>query len=217
MGAMTSTTETTQIQDVLEITEEALAQIVALRDEETIEGLSLGVRIAGVIHNGFAYETAFLRPEDVPPADHIEEHGGLKVAIALDSVDNLRGSVLDVSSDPNAPGLVLRNPNQPSPVAGSDGPVIPDIELTGTVEERVAQLLDHAINPAIAAHGGYARLVSVEDDTAFLELGGGCQGCGMAAMTLRQGIETAIKQNVPEIAEIVDVTDHAAGANPFYE
>jgi len=209
--------ETTQIQDVLEITEEALTQIVSLRDEETIEGLSLGIRIAGVTHSGFAYETAFLRPEDVAPSDHIEEHGGMRVAIAADSVDNLLGSVLDVSSDPNAPGLVLRNPNQPSPVAGSGGPVIPEIDLTGTVEDRVAQLLDQAINPAIAAHGGQARLVSVEGETAFLELGGGCQGCGMAAMTLRQGIETAIKQNIPEITEIVDVTDHAAGANPFYE
>lgn len=211
-----STTDTTQLDAVLEITEEALGQIVALRDEENIEGLSLGIRISGVTPNGFTYETSFVRPEDVLATDHVEEHGGLRVAISPDSVDDLRGSVLDVSSDPNAPGLVLRNPNQPSPVGGG-APEIPDIELTGTVEERVAQLLDQAINPAIAAHGGYARLVSVEDDTAFLQLGGGCQGCGMAAMTLRQGIETAIRQNVPEIAEIVDVTDHASGENPFYE
>lgn len=214
---MTTPTDTTDIDTVLEITEEALAQIVALREEEAIDDLALGIRIAGATPNGFAYETAFLRPEDVISTDHLEDHDGLPVSIDADSVDNLRGAVLDVSSDPNAPGLVLRNPNQPSPVAGDGGPIIPDIELTGTVGERVAQLLDQAINPAIAAHGGYAKLVSVEGDTAFLELGGGCQGCGMAAMTLRHGIETAIKENVPEITEIVDITDHAAGANPFYE
>ncbi len=205
------TTETTT---VIEITTEALEQIVALRDQEAIPDLMLGVRIAGVGHNGFVYETAFLRPDDVADDDHVEQHGDLPVAIPPDSIDNLRGSVLDLSTDPVAPGLVLRNPNPATPVGG--GPVIPDIELTGTVEERVSQLLDQAINPAIAAHGGYARLAGVEGEIAFLELGGGCQGCGLAAMTLRQGIETAIKQNVSEITEIVDVTDHAAGANPFY-
>ena len=77
-----STTDTTQLDAVLEITEEALGQIVALRDEENIEGLSLGIRIAGVTPNGFTYETAFVRPEDVLATDHVEEHGGLRVAIS---------------------------------------------------------------------------------------------------------------------------------------
>ncbi len=84
------------------------------------------------------------------------------------------------------------------------------------MHERVHQLLEQAINPAIASHGGYASVVKVEDHIAFVEMGGGCQGCGLAAMTLRQGIETAIKQHVPEIEEVVDVTNHAAGENPFY-
>ena len=200
---------------MLEITESALRQIIALRDQESIPGLSLGVRIAGVGHNGFIYETAFLREEDVDhAAHHVEMHGDLPVAIPPDSIDNLRGSILDVSSDPAVPGLVLRNPNPASPTVG--GPAIPEIELTGSVAERVTQLLDQAINPAIASHGGVAHLVKVDGGTAFLELGGGCQGCGLAAMTLRQGIETAIKEHVPEITEIVDVTNHAAGEHPFY-
>jgi Fe/S biogenesis protein NfuA len=209
---MTSLTETTET-SVLEITERALTQIIALRNAETIPGLTLGVRIAGVGHQGFLYETAFLKPEDVDEGDHLEYHGELPVAIPPDSLDNLRGSVLDLVGEPDAPGLVLRNPNPPSPAGGPD---IPDMELTGTVEEKVRQLLDQAINPAIASHGGVARLDRVEDGTAFLELGGGCQGCGLAAMTLRQGIETAIRDNIPEITEIVDVTDHAGGENPFY-
>ncbi len=208
---MTALTETDT--RVLEITERALEQIVALRKQETIEGLVLGVRISGVGHQGFIYETAFLRPEDVSPFDHREDHGELPVAIPTDSVDNLRGAVLDIGGDPSAPGLVLRNPN---PVTPAGGPDIPDMELTGTPAEKVSQLLELAINPAIAAHGGFAQLDHVDGETAFLVLGGGCQGCGMAAMTLRQGIETAIKENIPEITEIVDVTDHASGANPFY-
>jgi len=208
----TSLPETTE-STVIEITETALEQILALRNTETIAGLSLGVRISGVGHQGFVYETAFLRPEDVGEDDHVEYHADLAVAIPLDSLDNLRGSVLDLVGDPEAPGLVLRNPNPATPAGGPD---IPDVELTGTVEEKVRQLLDQAINPSIASHGGVARLNRVEEHIAYLELGGGCQGCGLAAMTLRQGIETAIKQNIPEITEIVDVTDHGAGENPFY-
>jgi Fe/S biogenesis protein NfuA len=212
---MTQLSGSVEAVTIIEITDIALEQILALREQESIDGLSLGVRIAGVGHQGFIYETAFLRPEDVEHAEHhIESHGDLSVAIPPDSVDNLRGSVLDISSDPAAPGLVLRNPNPASPTVG--GPEIPDIELTGTVEERVRQLLDKAINPSIASHGGYASMAKVEDHIAFIEMGGGCQGCGLAAMTLRQGIETAIKQHVPEIIEVVDVTNHDAGENPFY-
>ncbi len=203
---MTLTTEST-----IEITEEALARIIELRDAESIPDLHLGIAIVGVGANGFLYETAFVRADDVNEADHIEDHGGLPVAIPQDSVENLAGSVLDIGQDPHAPGLVLRNPNVPTPsIAGGD------IELSGSVEERVAQLLQQHINPSIAAHGGVANLAGVDGETAYLELGGGCQGCGLAAMTLRQGIERAILENVPEITEVVDVTDHAAGANPFY-
>lgn len=209
---MTSLTETPTT--VIEITAGALEQIVALRQQEAIPELVLGVRIAGVGNQGFIYETAFLRPEDVDEGDHVETHGDLPVAIPPDSIDNLQGSVLDLTGDPAAPGLVLRNPNPATSAMG--GPEIPDMELTGTTEEKVRQLLDQAINPSIASHGGVARLDRVVGETAYLELGGGCQGCGLAAMTLRQGIETAIKQNIPEITEIVDVTDHASGENPFY-
>ncbi len=95
-----------------------------------------------------------------------------------------------------------------------DGP-LPD--LSGDVAQRVAQVLDAQINPAIASHGGRADLVAVDDDIAYLRLSGGCAGCGMAAVTLSQGIEVAIKQSVPEIARVVDVTDHASGTNPYYE
>jgi Fe/S biogenesis protein NfuA len=212
---MTQLSGSVEAPTIIEITDVALEQILALREQEAIEGLSLGVRIAGVGHQGFIYETAFLRAEDVEHAEHhIEMHGDLPVAIPPDSVDNLRGSVLDLSSDPGTPGLVLRNPNPVSPGVG--GPEIPEIGLTGTVEERVSQLLEQAINPAIASHGGFASMAGVDGHIAYIEMGGGCQGCGLAAMTLRQGIETAIKQHVPEITEVVDVTNHAAGENPFY-
>ncbi len=196
---------------VVEITPAALEQIIALRDQESIPDLHLGLRIAGVGANGFIYETAFLRGSDVADADHVEQHGELPVAIPAESLDNLRGSVLDLAGDPESPGLVLRNPNPATPPI-TEG----EIELEGSIEERVQQLIELYINPAIAAHGGFVTLAGIEEDRALVELGGGCQGCGLAAMTLRQGIESSIKHHVPEILEVVDVTDHAAGENPFF-
>jgi Fe/S biogenesis protein NfuA len=102
---------------------------------------------------------------------------------------------------------------QASPAVGAHATV----ELSGDVATRVRQVLDGAINPSIATHGGHAELVAVEDDTAFLRLSGGCQGCGLATVTLSQGIQTAISDAIPEIRRVVDVTDHAAGTNPFFE
>jgi Fe/S biogenesis protein NfuA len=203
---------TTTTDRIISISNAALEQILALREQEAVPDLHLGLRVAGVGASGFIYETAFIRSEDVFDGHHVEQHGELAVAIPPDSVESLTGAELDISSDPSTPGLVLRNPNPATPPMGD-----PDtIELEGTVEERVRQLLDEYINPAIAAHGGVATLVAVDDSSAYLELGGGCQGCGLAAMTLRQGIETAILHNVPEITEVVDTTDHASGTNPFY-
>jgi Fe/S biogenesis protein NfuA len=197
---------------VIDISEEALATILELREGEGIDDLHLALRISGVGPNGYVYETAFLRPEDVTPADHVEQHDGLPVAIAAGSVDDLRGAVLDLSTSGPSSGLVIRNPNTPSPSLGLGD----DIELTGTPEEKVRQLLAEQINPAIASHGGIAHLVAVDGSRAMLELGGGCQGCGLAAVTLQQGIETAILSAIPEITEVVDVTDHSLGANPYF-
>lgn len=92
-----------------------------------------------------------------------------------------------------------------------------DIELSGSPAEKLQQLLDQHINPSLAAHGGYAELVKMQGTAAHILMGGGCQGCAMSAATLRQGIEVMIAEAIPEITEIVDVTDHEAGENPFFE
>ncbi len=206
---MSNTTTT-----IVEITDAARDKIIALRDGEGIPDLHLGLRITGVGPQGFVYETAFLRAEEVGSTEIVEDHDGLPVAIALDSVENLRGAVLDLSGDGTGPGLVMRNPNVPSPtLPGGD---LGDLELVGTTEEKIRTLLTERINPSIASHGGVANLIAVDGSVAMLELGGGCQGCGLAAVTLRQGIERAILDAIPEIDEVVDVTDHAMGTNPFY-
>ena len=83
--------------------------------------------------------------------------------------------------------------------------------------EAIQKLLAEQINPAVAAHGGLISLVDVQDDTVYIRLEGGCQGCGMADVTLKQGIEEEIKRTVPQIATVLDVTDHAGGTNPYYQ
>ena len=72
------------------------------------------------------------------------------------------------------------------------------------------------MNPMVAAHGGVVRLLEVKENSAYLEFGGGCQGCGMIDVTLKQGVEVMIKAQIPEIEAIYDVTDHAEGSNPYY-
>ena len=107
-------------------------------------------------------------------------------------------------------GLVLRNPNRPDPLSRAH------VELSGTTEEKVRQLLDGHINPSLAMHGGYAALDRVDGDTVYVTMGGGCQGCAVSAMTLREGIARSIKEAIPEVVDVIDTTDHALGENPYY-
>lgn len=87
---------------------------------------------------------------------------------------------------------------------------------TDRIRNAVADLITNEINPAVASHGGFVSLIDVRGNTVYLELGGGCQGCGMAHITLKQGIERAIREKIPGVGEILDTTDHAAGTNPYF-
>lgn len=84
------------------------------------------------------------------------------------------------------------------------------------VEKAIRDLFDHSINPALASHGGFVNLVGIKDRDVLVEMGGGCQGCASARMTMRNGVENAIRRVAPQVRNIVDVTDHDAGENPYY-
>jgi len=84
------------------------------------------------------------------------------------------------------------------------------------IKKTVQDLLDSQINPAVASHGGEISLIDVKGTTVYVKLGGGCQGCGMANVTLKQGVEKALRDTLPELDEVLDVTDHAGGDNPYY-
>jgi len=195
--------------DLLNLTDEAVTAIIGIRAEEPdAEELALTISITGVRNLQFVYELTFIPEDDADDDDVLQRFGDLPVVTRSDSVDRLEGATITLRDG----GLSIDNPTSPSPPIGS-GPGVTD----GPVADRIRQVLENQINPAIASHGGFAELVNVEDDTAFLRMGGGCQGCGLAQVTLSQGIGVAITDAVPEINHVVDVTDHDSGADPYYE
>jgi Fe/S biogenesis protein NfuA len=198
---------------VLTVTELARDKILELRQqEEDPDNLGLRVEVTGVKGVEYTYDLTFdpVAEADETAGDVIEKQGDLPVIIPSASIDALRGATLDLPSTNGQAGLVLRNPNRPDPLSGAH------IELSGTPEEKVRQLLDQQINPALAMHGGFAELDRVDGETAYVTMGGGCQGCAVSAMTLREGISRSIKEAIPEVHEVVDLTDHSMGENPYY-
>jgi Fe/S biogenesis protein NfuA len=208
--AETDTAETDQ-DVIVEVTPDALERIADVRaGEDDADSLVLRIAVTGVNGVEYAYDLSFEDRADCVDGDITYHVGDLPVVIPADSVDKLRGATLDLPTSAGQGGLVIRNPNRPNPLAGAN------LELTGDLAEKVQQLLAEAINPSLASHGGYANLVGVEDTKVFLSMGGGCQGCALSAATLRQGIQVAIREAIPEVTDIIDVTDHDAGENPFY-
>lgn len=175
--------------------------------------LSLWVDITGAAEGAFTYDIYFRTTADADIWDAVREDDGLSVVVPQASIDRLQGAVLDVSSGDG--GLVLVNPNlPPAPPTGG----IPDhVDLSDPLAQRVVTVLESLVNPSIAVHGGRADLVAVEDLAVYLRLSGGCQGCGMAKATLSEGIEVMLREAIPELTKVVDVTDHFSGANPYYE
>ncbi len=194
---------------LLTITDAAREKVMEVRaNEPDPDALALWLEVSGLSGNSYTYDMYFRRLDEAGADDAVQPHDDLPVVVPADSVDKIRGATLDLSGG----GMVLDNPNTPSPTMGG-----PTGDVSGPVAQRVIQVLDQQVNPSIAAHGGHAELVAVEEETAYLRLGGGCVGCGMANVTLTQGIEVAILESVPEIRSVVDVTDHASGTNPYYE
>jgi Fe/S biogenesis protein NfuA len=201
-------TEATTDRPVITVTDEARATILGLRRAEPDpDALALRLDVLGDDGVEFTYELTFEPLAEAADDDVLFHSEGLPVLVPASAVESLQGATLD-ESDPT--GLVLRNPNRPEPRAKANS--WPE----GSVAAKVQDLLDGEINPALASHGGFASLDRVEGSTAYLLMGGGCQGCGLAQMTLTEGIKAAIEDAIPEIDRVVDVTDHAAGENPFF-
>ncbi len=210
---MAETTPTER--SLITLTDAARAVILATRATEPGgDDLALQVEVVGEAATDYLYELTFAPANDALTGDALGYSETLPVLVPEMSVAKLRGATLD-HVEPT--GLVLRNPNRPRPTLGAGGTDGGPVHLEGSVDERLQQLLDGEINPMLATHGGFAAVDRVEGDTAFMIMGGGCQGCGLAQLTLTEGIKATVEDRIPEIANVVDVTDHAAGDNPFYQ
>ncbi|MEA1903564.1 MAG: NifU family protein [Actinomycetota bacterium] len=195
---------------VLGVAPDALEMITQLRDNESGESeYALSIEVTGFRGPQFSYELAFVPLEDMKESWVEERHGGLAIIFPKADRGKLDGAILELTDQ----GLAMNNPNSPAPPAMS----APTGDLKGPLVDRVNQVLTEQVNPAIASHGGGAELVSIDGTIAYLRLYGGCQGCGLAQVTLKQGIEKILLESIDELTQVLDVTDHASGDDPYYE
>jgi Fe/S biogenesis protein NfuA len=151
------------------------------------------------------YDLALVAPGDRHDDEVTLDTDDFTVLVREGSVDRLDGATVDFIERDGESGFQIRDV-RPGPAPKAEGPIA----------DRVRQVLADQVNPGIAAHGGAIELVAVEGTEVYIEMGGGCQGCALSRMTLRQGVERMLRDAVPEITELHDVTDHAVGANPYF-
>ncbi|MAJ72732.1 Fe/S biogenesis protein NfuA [Candidatus Poribacteria bacterium] len=202
MGAETRMDSTNKETTTITLTEAAAEKVQAIIEQESYDEIAgLRISISGQKANEFEYALGL--EVEARPDDLVIESKGVKVLVDPASFKNLGGAALDYVDDLNASGFRVDNPNQPT----WEDPRAQEIQL----------VIDNQINPSVASHGGYIQLLDVQDETIYVHMGGGCQGCGMAQATLKQGVERIIKDHFPEINHVIDTTDHAAGTNPYYQ
>lgn len=172
------------------------------------EGTNLRIRIDQPGTPTADVELAYCPEGEQQQDDEVLDCQRFKLFIEAHSVAALDRAMIDFESNPMGGELTIRAPGLKGDKPASDAPLL----------ERVEWVLQSRINPMVASHGGRVSLEAVtEDKDVLLRFGGGCQGCGMADVTLKQGIQTTLKQEIPEIRSVQDATDHSSGTNPYFK
>ena len=194
---------------IIEITPEALAKLKELRDAEP-EADTLGLRLELVSGPGedFRYDLSFDEYLSAAFTDEVRTHDGLKVIVPQRDRELLQGATLDHTE---TQGLVIRNPNRPAP------PVIDGLTSDDALSAEIEALVLGEVNPALAAHGGFVTYVGHDGEgTVYMTMGGGCHGCSMSKLTMLDGVQTMLSEQIPTVERVRDLTDHSTGENPFY-
>jgi len=189
---------------ITEAAQEYLAELLAKQDCEGI-----GVRIFILDAGTPQAETciSYCRPGEWKSDDVEKAYEGFKAYIDQPSISFLEDAVVDFAKDSMGGQLTIRAPNSR----------LPKISEDSSIEDRVNYILYNEINPGLAAHGGHVSLEEVfEENIAVLRFGGGCQGCGMVDVTLKQGVENTLLSQIPQLKEVRDVTDHSYRENAYY-
>ncbi|WP_237065162.1 Fe-S biogenesis protein NfuA [Microbulbifer guangxiensis] len=189
------------------ITESAQEYLRELLEKQDCEGIAIRMFVSSPGTPNAETCIAYCRPGEEQEGDVEMELNGFKAYFEGRSVPYLDEARVDYSSDKMGGQLTIRAPNSRMPKITDDSPV----------EDRINYVLYNDINPGLAAHGGQVSLVEFTDDNyAILKFGGGCQGCGMVDMTLKEGVEKTLKEKVPEVAGVKDITDHTDKSQAYY-
>lgn len=194
---------TPQTQALITIDESAREKIRTMLESEQKGESALRIRITGRSASGYQHKLSLVEPGFEKTDDILAESSGIRILVDPKTAKQVEGSVIEFVDDLYGGGFKVSNPNQPA--------------FSSDAERLVQELIDNQITPSLAMHGGYLELLEVSNGKAFVHFGGGCQGCGMADVTLKQGVEKLILDTVPEIKAVIDSTDHAQGENPYYQ
>jgi Fe/S biogenesis protein NfuA len=192
----------------VEFTDLAKDTVLRFMDMQGQNGLAVRVQVASPSPLDPRYEISIIEPDDRSDDDVVFGGYDFDVVMEPESAKLLDGASIDWIETLNESGFKVENPNL-APIGSKP--------LEGPMADRVRQAIDQFVNPGVAQHGGHVTLVEVRDNIVYVQMGGGCQGCGMASVTLSQGIERILRDHVPEIEGIQDVTDHGDGQNPYFQ
>ncbi|GAB2882765.1 Fe-S biogenesis protein NfuA [Microbulbifer echini] len=189
------------------ITESAQEYLKELLAKQDCEGIAIRMFVSNPGTPSAETCIAYCRPGEEDAEDVVIEMNGLKAYFEGRSVPYLDDARVDYSTDKMGGQLTIRAPNSRMPKITDDSPI----------EDRINYVLFNEVNPSLASHGGQVSLVEVtEDKFAVLKFGGGCQGCGMVDMTLKEGVEKTLKEKIPELAGVKDITDHTDKSKAYY-
>ena len=191
---------------MVEFTNLAKEKVLFFMQMQGNESLAVRIQVASPSPLDPRYDITMIEPDEKCPEDMVFDGYGFEVVMEPESAKLLDGARVDWIETLTETGFKVENPNL-APIGSKP--------LEGPLADRVRQAIDQFVNPGVAQHGGQVTLVEVRDNIVYLQMGGGCQGCGMASVTLSQGIERILREQVPEIEGIEDVTDHGDGQNPY--
>ncbi len=198
---------------IITVTDDAMRELATMRDQEP-DADRLGLRLEIVSGPGeeFRYDLSFDVITKAAYSDqvrtHTSEFATMKVIIPARDLDLLQGATLDHTS---TQGLVIRNPNK------AQAPTVAGLTRDDALSAEIEAVVTSEVNPALAAHGGFVTFAGHDNEgTAYFTMGGGCHGCSMSKMTMLEGVQTMLVEQVPGVLRVKDLTDHASGENPFY-
>ena len=189
------------------ITEPAQEYLAQLLEKQDCEGIAVRIFILDAGTPRAETCISFCRPGEEKEDDEVQQYESFRAFIDTPSIPFLEDAVVDFAKDSMGGQLTIKAPNSRLPKISEDSPL----------EDRINYILYNEINPGLAAHGGMVTLEEIGgEDVAILRFGGGCQGCGMVDVTLKDGVEKALLEQIPQLKAVRDVTDHTNRENAYY-